>query len=512
MHHALSHQADKDFAARRNVFHDSRADQALTSEEKVYGLRARCCMRHLPVAITDEDTSGDYDPAHSVVNLELDGVKRKRPSPDHDRSRLVAEEVARARTFQAANKTKSTLSALAARQNGKILEVIIPFLLGSVGHAYLATIRGSGPNRWYPEDDESWIVFTKSADIWQIPSNEEDDSSIEPYRLRKRVLTPKDCRDSHTEGLTGHPEARGCWGCREHGQRCSLLDAGAYYPCESCFEDGHDCELVRQPSQKLACEHCKTKKYFCSFALADGDHNADCAQCHDRGFKCYACPAPVSIRIGDDGKPVIRIVPRTALKVQIHESVEERLAAALAADARLGRRKSRAQKKEILNKKKQKTDQASSRDTQPLREWGTITTHFAHPMTFMAPLTGGSCHFCSIPLHSHFGWGLTTVTIAMSADGKSSGEPGSTSSQLACPCISWPCRSRTSSWAYVYSLHGSTYQSDRLSRSSNSHHANNRASTRSRRGVCNAGERDAGRRPSHRGCKVLHALCMSPGD
>jgi len=109
---------------------------------------------------------------------------------------------------------------------------------------------------------------------------------------------------------------------------------------------------------------------------------------------------------------------------------------ALAADARLEKAKARAQEKNkaILQKREQKADQARSSDAQPIERMGTITTHFAHPMTFMAPRSGGPCHFCTIPLHSHFGWGRTTVTVALSADGRRYSEPGPVSSSPS----TWP--------------------------------------------------------------------------
>ena len=92
-----------------------------------------------------------------------------------------------------------------------------------------------------------------------ILDNDDSQDSSSGRRERPKVTSHThelggDTEHRALEELTlGHPEARGCKGCFELGQRCPLLDEGSRYPCDICVEDGCDCELVLQPAKKRGC-------------------------------------------------------------------------------------------------------------------------------------------------------------------------------------------------------------------------------------------------------------------
>ncbi len=88
-----------------------------------------------------------------------------------------------------------------------------------------------------------------------------DDSQDSSAGRRERLKTiargqTSDEKPEHRalEEITlGHPEARGCKGCFELRHRCPLLDEGSRYPCNICVEDGLDCELVMESTEKRGC-------------------------------------------------------------------------------------------------------------------------------------------------------------------------------------------------------------------------------------------------------------------
>ncbi|RMY48743.1 hypothetical protein D0865_07909 [Hortaea werneckii] len=105
----------------------------------------------------------------------------------------------------------------------------------------------------------------------------------------------RDCgRDIYTHQDAGHPSARGCWGCLALNIRCPLLDDERGWPCYTCYEDDHHCDLILPPPRKLACERCKRKKQICSFAYTS-DHSGPCEDCASEGCDCEAGPRKENI-------------------------------------------------------------------------------------------------------------------------------------------------------------------------------------------------------------------------
>lgn len=111
-----------------------------------------------------------------------------------------------------------------------------------------------------------------------------------PKATKKRRLP-----DDLPEDLTGHPIARGCWECLTIGIRCPLLDDDRAWPCQTCLDDDNECELIQPPTFKRACEHCKSRRFGCSYTYTL-DHDGPCEECSRTGWKCVAGPAKESIR------------------------------------------------------------------------------------------------------------------------------------------------------------------------------------------------------------------------
>ena len=95
--------------------------------------------------------------------------------------------------------------------------------------------------------------------------------------------------------LTGHPIARGCWECLGIGIECPLLKDERSWPCSTCLDDDHDCDLVTPPIRKRACERCKRRRIVCSYNITP-NHGEACQQCMDEGYRCVAGPAKDAIR------------------------------------------------------------------------------------------------------------------------------------------------------------------------------------------------------------------------
>ncbi|KAK3674995.1 hypothetical protein LTR78_004928 [Recurvomyces mirabilis] len=134
------------------------------------------------------------------------------------------------------------------------------------------------------------------------------------YRLRSQAASaaePKQSRNAEhglPEDLTGHPIARGCWGCLDPGKDdCPLLEYEHTYPCHACLESSSECELIIPPTSKRVCESCKRRRRTCSYTYNDL-HNEPCLDCADDGFHCVAGPAKDTIRsrIRYDAPPIVK--------------------------------------------------------------------------------------------------------------------------------------------------------------------------------------------------------------
>ncbi|KAK4507039.1 hypothetical protein PRZ48_000773 [Zasmidium cellare] len=128
---------------------------------------------------------------------------------------------------------------------------------------------------------------------------DQDATDQEGYKLRTRARDEESETPNGTVDLTAKPFARGCWGCAAlagNGQsQCSLLHDERVWPCTSCEEDEHDCQLITQPVRKRQCEQCKRRKVPCSYTYTR-NHGATCTQCDSVSLPCIAGPAVQFIR------------------------------------------------------------------------------------------------------------------------------------------------------------------------------------------------------------------------
>lgn len=122
------------------------------------------------------------------------------------------------------------------------------------------------------------------------------DSGVDfSYLLGAKPTKKSRLSDDLPEDLTGHPVARGCWECLTIGIRCPLLENERYWPCTTCLDDDHECELLTPPTYKRPCEHCKGKLIGCSYTYTL-DHDGPCEECSRTGGRCVAGPAKEAIR------------------------------------------------------------------------------------------------------------------------------------------------------------------------------------------------------------------------
>lgn len=104
------------------------------------------------------------------------------------------------------------------------------------------------------------------------------------------TMKEKPQKRSRTKELAGHPMARGCHNCAALATRCPLLDQSKLtWPCDFCLKDDEQCQLIREPIERLACESCKAAKMKCSFATTS-DYKGPCHQCKHTCSRCIAGP------------------------------------------------------------------------------------------------------------------------------------------------------------------------------------------------------------------------------
>lgn len=196
-----------------------------------------------PTTWLDKDTSGNYDPAQERM------MRRARP--------------------RTAPRTRAP-----GDQNRERVPVEKPRLIGTI------TFTSA-------EAKEKF-----STVISQIQVQEAADQ--EGYKLRTRTRDERSgTPDIHID-LTAKPFARGCVECAatigSSGQsQCSLLHDERHWPCLTCQEDGHDCEMIVHPARKRQCEACKRRKVPCSYTYTK-NHGVSCSQCESVGLPCVAGP------------------------------------------------------------------------------------------------------------------------------------------------------------------------------------------------------------------------------
>ncbi|KAK3706372.1 hypothetical protein LTR37_012750 [Vermiconidia calcicola] len=236
---------------------------------------------------------------------------------------------------------------------------------------------------------------------------------------------------------TGHPAARGCWECLSLGIRCTLLDNERAWPCYACQEDDHECELIRPPALKRACERCKRRRMGCSYT-STADHGEACQQCMEDGHRCVAGPAkdPVNERARPDRDwKNDALSKKWTPKIRKHndespvDSVCSPSSPVSGYDGHhLPNKKSLAP---LHTLQKQSNDlahttgqydhppkvTASSKVTRGTKTDASstrITTKFCHPIAFNHEDNIGAhepCHFCVEPGYSIFGLGTKEVQV-----------------------------------------------------------------------------------------------------
>lgn len=219
----------------------------------------------------DQDASGDYDPE------EGDALQpsRKRRHRFNERRRLGDGATVPSWGYQAYKRVRR-LALLAAKENGCSYIITLRFR----SEQARAVVMGV-TDHWPGDHHLTYNMFENDS----AKSEDVEDATIGDRRAQRRASDDSQDRPN----LTGHPEARGCWGCQDLGQRCSLLDGTEHWPCELCQADEHDCELVIPPARKAACEGCKRRKMACSYS--DGsDNTLPCLECQETGHTCIAGP------------------------------------------------------------------------------------------------------------------------------------------------------------------------------------------------------------------------------
>lgn len=422
----------------------------------------------------DKDTSGNYDP-HSRAPRRPTRKHRSRDATIEDLDEK--KEAAEARQLE---RRQRRLSEAAARVNDRAWVVTI-----KLHSDKFREIVATGGDNW---PDDEWNMLGGPLEdginsIGQANVNYEDDDMLGDSRNVGYMLrTREDTKTSSSKrpDLVGQPAARGCWGCWElgmldngelvnnkvGGQGCSLVHDGSNWPCRTCVEDGHSCELITPPKVKQSCESCKSRKLNCSYARTS-DHGDACQECEDTGRRCIAGPNRSvmyqRISLDQPTKPqevdVFCVHCREtrqewcSLKHEInnktgrpcHHCERSRVACIVAdpeADYPLISEAERPQKRrkiseqshrdpkpfqnkirtsgqQYLEDKRALQEKRSNPQLQPhlnrtfLPRYNTLTTKLCHPISFNHddPTRILKCHFCSIPSYGPLGLGDRTVTI-----------------------------------------------------------------------------------------------------
>ncbi|KAJ9623486.1 hypothetical protein H2203_005748 [Taxawa tesnikishii (nom. ined.)] len=237
----------------------------------------------------DKDESGNYDPAEERRRT----VRKRKTGGDSIidlRKHLFAKGSSGDEGGLEGGRPKrhKHASLLARRQAGASFVVTLP----------MRSDKARNLLRWMPDNWPEGHRNTLETGIgcedheidWPIDSLYGSSSERE-YKLRSRRSQKQERPD-----LSGHPAARGCWGCAELSIRCSLLDNELSWPCQTCAEGDVDCELVVPAERKRTCENCKRRRLACSY-VGLPDCSMPCIDCDEAGLHCIAGPVKDSIRV-----------------------------------------------------------------------------------------------------------------------------------------------------------------------------------------------------------------------
>ncbi|KAI9665792.1 MAG: hypothetical protein M1821_003726 [Bathelium mastoideum] len=262
-------------------------DQIISSGEacvRQYELRPgpRNDSENVWAAWQDHDESGNYDPSAKLQKLPIQKKRR-----DQDENGASLEDPGE----RPAKKMK-IVSPLVARREGRSFVVTLAF---KSAQAMTKLQQYQGQDNW-PEESYNKLALpdpdrsdlNDQPGLWQEPgsrrlrSRYNDDSSFLPFQESKSI----------EEDLVGHPAARGCVACYKLGENCSLLKTPMEYPCVLCKGEC-ECELIKPPKRKRACEECKRKRIKCSYQARPDDedeHSLPCLECSDACYHCIAGP------------------------------------------------------------------------------------------------------------------------------------------------------------------------------------------------------------------------------
>lgn len=226
----------------------------------------------------DQDQSGNYDPS-------LEGKKQlKLPKKKNlDRLAVGNEDLGEEEEKHAAPKEKRTISWEMARRTGQTFIVTLHFK----SENSLKWLKDNDHKNNWPEDPGDNINNANTTATTETTLG-----------LRRRRTKREQIRDplGIQEDLFGHPEARGCFACREANVDCPLArdEDDAVWPCQSCVASKRDCQLLTPPTVKQRCERCKRDDTICSYEETDAeiDYNQPCDHCLAQNQTCIAGPVP----------------------------------------------------------------------------------------------------------------------------------------------------------------------------------------------------------------------------
>ena len=473
---AMAVDADGDLS---HISQDEEVARKLDYQFRSYNLRETSARDGKSVWITwlDNDTSGNYDPKNPEGAEERMGrplsrsnsrhKRRRSGSVQHSRDYVSDGDAGDDDSQESQDEPRAAyLSRLAARQTGA--SITVTFDLTTTA---LKELARRIPDNWPGADhnvlsDEHMRFLAE-----QINSR---NGGWKPYNLRRResvhshidndldeeglVLPdgriPDPLPGSDEMDLRGHPEARGCKGCRSLNLICSLRYDENTWPCYTCANDDCDCELLTVPSKRKTCKDCQRRRVPCSYVSMASDPALPCAECASQGFTCIAGPEPSSIRhricydkdysqpdtpVQDDRKFVTCTECRTAKKGCSLKNkfdfppCESCQANGVACTFLPLRNSSRSSLRRPASKKKL------------LENSHYITTSLNHPIHFLHSDSDG-CSWCALNI-GVIGRGTREVLVSPSADGLSyteisggNNEDGDNSDHMCIQCTMERCR------------------------------------------------------------------------
>ncbi|KAK3650343.1 hypothetical protein LTR56_006319 [Elasticomyces elasticus] len=246
-----------------------------------YTLRpqTRATNQNLTCTWLDEDETGDFDPNEEERKVRIQRSKVKlRQRQDHN-------------TASSADDEAEPNERRAPRQKLKlIVKLKIRSEPGKTALSDCLSKPPAGNELSHDDYSDGYLLRTRT----RASTNKHGDGSTH-VKLGDEHDLPKD--------LTGHPIARGCWGCVKVGIRCPLLDDEHAWPCRTCIDDDHECDLITPPKIKRGCESTKCRKAGCSYTYTL-DHTGPCEACASSGHHCVAGPdkdtIPTRIRYDRD--------------------------------------------------------------------------------------------------------------------------------------------------------------------------------------------------------------------